>query len=294
MEKLNMREHGTDGLLITFCGLDGCGKSTMIQKVLQYFSDKTKDIVLTKQPTNFVRQSEIFRTYMDQENHDAYDYRSLSLLAASDRVQHCNKTIMPALESGRIVLSDRYFYSCLANLRARGYYDDVWIYDVAKSIPKPDIAFFFDLPIDIAVERVRSREDEKDRYIDMELQKKLKAEYLEIAKMNQGVVISTLLSEEDSFNLVKNAIDECLLQKKDYGKRVRNVLKRITECETIENTDLLTDDLQMDSLAHVMLMIELETEFNITFSEADLNPYDFKTVNDVIQLIQKYKEENDV
>jgi acyl carrier protein len=43
-----------------------------------------------------------------------------------------------------------------------------------------------------------------------------------------------------------------------------------------------------------MLMIELETEFNITFSEADLNPYDLKTVNDVIQLIQKYKEENDV
>ena len=64
-------------------------------------------------------------------HHYAYDYRSLSLLAASDRIQHCSRVIVPELKKGRLVISDRYFYSCLANLRARGYTEDRWIYEVA-------------------------------------------------------------------------------------------------------------------------------------------------------------------
>ena len=120
MKALNMRQNEKKGWLITFCGLDGCGKTTMINRLT---ADLENDyaVFLTKQPTDFVRKSDIFRTYMDCPDHDAYDYRSLSLLAASDRLQHVNKVIGPALEEGKIVLSDRYFYSCLANLRARGF-----------------------------------------------------------------------------------------------------------------------------------------------------------------------------
>ena len=118
MKKLRMRPNETNGILITFCGLDGCGKTTMIKKLMW---DLDRDnVFLTKQPTDFVRNSDIFRTYMDNPDHDAYDYRSLSLLAASDRVQHVNKVIQPELEKGKVVISDRYIYSCLANLRARG------------------------------------------------------------------------------------------------------------------------------------------------------------------------------
>ena len=135
MEALNMKPHGGKGRLITFCGLDGCGKSTMIRRTEAYLTSLGYPVLLTKQPTDFVRRSDIFRTYMDAENHDAYDYRSLSLLAASDRVQHGNRVVLPALLAGKTVVSDRYFYSCLANLRARGYEDDRRIYEVAQSIP---------------------------------------------------------------------------------------------------------------------------------------------------------------
>ena len=146
MKKLNMRENKTPGFLITFCGLDGCGKTTMMHRLIADL-EKDYDIFVTKQPTNAVRSSEIFRTYMDSPNHDAFDYRSLSLLAASDRLQHVNKVIEPEMKRGRIVLSDRYFYSCLSNLRARGFEHDKWIYEIAESIVKPILHFSSMFPL---------------------------------------------------------------------------------------------------------------------------------------------------
>lgn len=209
MKKLKMRPNNTKGYLITFCGLDGCGKTTMLTMLKKELEQKHK-VFLTKQPTNAVRESDIFRTYMDSPNHDAYDYRSLSLLAASDRLQHVNKVIGPQMENGNLVISDRYFYSCLANLRARGFMQDKWIYEIAESVVKPDVAFFFDVPVEIAVKRVRSREDEKDRYIDMELQHRLRDEYIAICKANNGVLISTEMPIQDCYAIVKKEVERVL------------------------------------------------------------------------------------
>ncbi len=190
MQKLNMRPNDTQGKLITFCGLDGCGKTTMIT-ILKEQLEKKYNVFLTKQPTDFVRNSDIFRTYMDSPDHSAYDYRSLSLLAASDRIQHTNMQIYSHMKQGDVVISDRYFYSCLANLIARGFETDKWIYEIAESVVKPDIAFFFDVPVETAISRVRTRPTEKDRYIDMELQYKLREQYIKICHLNDGILIST-------------------------------------------------------------------------------------------------------
>lgn len=209
MKKLDMRKNKTPGFLITFCGLDGCGKTTMLKRLIAEL-EKEHELFITKQPTNSVRNSEIFRTYMDCPDHDAFDYRSLSLLAASDRLQHVNKVIEPEMTKGKIVLSDRYFYSCLSNLRARGFEKDKWIYEIAKSIIKPDIAFFFDVPVEEAVARVRRRHEEKYRYIDLELQYRLRKEYIDICTANNGILISTMQSEDVCFDIVKNAVKEML------------------------------------------------------------------------------------
>ncbi len=209
MKRLNMRENRTPGRLITFCGLDGCGKTTMIRRLFDEL-ESTHSIFLTKQPTNAVRKSEIFRNYMDCPDHNAFDYRSLSLLAASDRLQHVNKVIEPAMQHGGIVLSDRYFYSCLANLRARGFEKDDWIYEIAGSVIKPDLAFFFDVPVEVAMDRVRSRPEEKNRYIDIDLQYRLRKEYVDICFANGGILISTMEPEDDCYALVKKAVKEVL------------------------------------------------------------------------------------
>ena len=131
IQPLRLRECRYPGLLITFCGLDGCGKSTMLARLEKQLLACGITPEITRQPTGAVRESDIFRTYMDSPDVSAYDYRSLSLLAASDRVQHSNKYILPLLLAGKVVLSDRYFYSCLANLRARGFHEEEWIYEVS-------------------------------------------------------------------------------------------------------------------------------------------------------------------
>lgn len=209
MQQLNMRPNNTQGKLITFCGLDGCGKTTMLTLLNEKLQSRY-NVFVTKQPTNFVRNSDIFRTYMDCPDHSAYDYRSLSLLAASDRIQHTNMQIYPHLKQGDVVISDRYFYSCLANLIARGFSTDKWIYEIAESIVKPDIAFFFDVPVETAVARVRTREAEKDRYIDMDLQYKLRELYIQICRSNNGILISTEQSISETTKIMFEEISKIL------------------------------------------------------------------------------------
>lgn len=209
MQKLNMRPNDTQGKLITFCGLDGCGKTTMLTILKEQLENKY-NVFLTKQPTDFVRNSDIFRTYMDSPDHSDYDYRSLSLLAASDRIQHTNIQIYSHMKQGDIVISDRYFYSCLANLVARGFETDKWIYEIAESVVKPDVAFFFDVPVEVAVSRVRSRPAEKNRYIDMDLQYKLRELYIKICSINKGVLISTEQSMDVTKNIMLNEISRIL------------------------------------------------------------------------------------
>ncbi len=289
---LNFYEHRKPGKLITFCGLDGCGKSTMLYKLWNYLHSKGYDISLTKQPTDFVRKSAIFRTYMDSPVHDHYDYRSLSLLAASDRVQHTNRVIIPDLEDGKIVLSDRYFYSCLANLRARGYESDEWIYEVATFLAKPDLAIFLDVSVDTAVERVRKRSDEKERYIDMDLQYKLREQYQIIAKENQCLLISSEMSEEETWTAIQNAVDNLFTRstpKSSAQQIALNLLHELAPDIAFDSESSLDNDLGLDSLERVTLLVTLEDKLGSELAPQDMDLFSLQTVGDVIALAKRYE-----
>lgn len=201
--KLEMEDNKSSGKLITFCGLDGCGKTTQIHRLEEWLLKEGFKVYLTKQPTDYVRKSEIFRNFSDSPDNSKFEYRALSLFCAADRLQHTRKVIRDKLEKGYIVICDRYFYSCLANLIARGYTDDMWIYEIAKSIIKPDVSFFLSLPVEKAIGRVRRRPEEKDRYINSDFQKRLHDLYIEIAQKNKGIIVSSLLSEETCFERIK-------------------------------------------------------------------------------------------
>ncbi len=207
---MDMRPHRLPGRLLTFCGLDGCGKTTSIRLLENWLAGRGCEVLLTKQPTNFVRETPIFRSVQDTPDHQGYDYRALSLMAAADRLQHCAQVIVPALREGKIVVSDRYFFSCLANLRARGYKEDRWIDEIARHIPRPDAAFFLDVDPDEAIARVRSRPEEKDRFIDVPLQRRLRQEYLDIARRADGIVVPTDKGVFASMALIRDAVDQVL------------------------------------------------------------------------------------
>ena len=210
MKRIKMMTNCFQGKLITFCGLDGVGKSTIIKMLVNYLSPNY-DVFLTKQPTDQVRSSRIFRTYMDSPDHDEFDYRSLSLLAASDRVQHTNRVIRNELQNGKIVISDRYIYSCIANLHARGYEKDKWIYEITNHLICPDLSVFLDISPDKAIDRVRRRPDEKDKYIDVELQYRLRKEYKKLSSaVKNGVLISTDQYLEQTFLEVLESVQKIL------------------------------------------------------------------------------------
>lgn len=206
--KLKMFNNEFNGKLITFCGLDGCGKTTQIQKLKEWLEKNEYKTFVTKQPTDAVRESLIFRAYADNQNYADFDYRALSLFCASDRIQHSNRVIAQKLQEGYVVISDRYFYSCLANLIARGYGSDTWIYEISACIPKPDLALFLDVPVDVAIARVKERPAERNRPVDGLFQEKLHDLYINIAQENDGVLISTLLSEETCFENILSEVEK--------------------------------------------------------------------------------------
>lgn len=218
-----MGKNNYPGKLIVFCGLDGSGKTTLINYLNDYLCKLSLNPILTKQPTPDMRNNHIFRVFQDQDNKENFDYRALSLMAASDRLQHNKSVIIPALEQGKTIVSDRYFYSCLANLQSRGYMEDIWIYDIAKNIPLPNLSFFLDIDVDEAIRRVRKRPDEKERYIDVELQYKLRENYLKIAEAIGGIIIRTDNTINESFCVVRNSIDNLFLIGEEWNGIIEDI-----------------------------------------------------------------------
>ena len=67
-----------------------------------------------------------------------------------------------------------------------------------------------DLPVEEAIARVRSREEEKNRYINEGLQYRLRENYLKIARKNKGIILSTVHGEEETFEKIKKIVQKCL------------------------------------------------------------------------------------
>lgn len=70
--------------------------------------------------------------------------------------------------------------------------------------------------------------------------------------------------------------------------KVKEILYQLSGEETIENTDHLQGDLALDSLMMVTMLVEIEETFAIELDEADMNPFDLGTVQNVIDMVAKY------
>ena len=70
--------------------------------------------------------------------------------------------------------------------------------------------------------------------------------------------------------------------------KVKEILYELSGEETIENTDHLQGDLALDSLMMVTMLVEIEEAFTIELDEADMNPFDLGTVQNVIDMVAKY------
>lgn len=76
-------------------------------------------------------------------------------------------------------------------------------------------------------------------------------------------------------------------------ERVAEILKDLSGLNEIKPEDHLQQDLALDSMLMVTLLIELEDEFDIELDEADMNPFDLNTVQDTVDLVNKYGGDQD-
>ena len=210
MNKLKLRKNKYPGKLIVFEGTDGAGKTTMINllsKLLikKYGEDK---VLCIKQPTDLSRKTKLFQKMMYSTNHKDINYRAVQLLTMSDRVQHGHEVIEPNLKEGKIIICDRYIYTSYVNMLARDYKKEKWFMNVSKHITKPDITFLAYVNPDIAIKRIKERPEERDKYLDEELLKKVSLLFKEYALKDDFIIVDTNNTKEESFNKVLTVLNE--------------------------------------------------------------------------------------
>lgn len=210
MNKLKLRTNRYPGKLIVFEGTDGAGKTTMISMTGQYIAAEQgkENVLCVKQPTDLSRKTKLFQKMMYSEDHADIDYRAVQLLTMSDRIQHGTEIIEPALEAGKTVICDRYIYTSLANMLARGYRREKWFFDAAKHLLKPDIIFLAYVPSETAIGRIRARPSECHRYLDEELLRSVAGEFLCMSKREKFVVLHTDGEPTLSFSAIRAVLGQ--------------------------------------------------------------------------------------
>ncbi len=142
------------GKFIAFEGIDGSGKSTQAKLLHESLEAKGIKSILTFEPTN--------KNY-GKKIRDSFGAERLSLKTeleyfTLDRKEHLAELVIPNLEQGIHVITDRYYYSTAAYQGARDIFDykDILEAQMAEFI-KPDICFLLDIKIDTSSSRIQSR-----------------------------------------------------------------------------------------------------------------------------------------
>lgn len=210
MKKLKLKKNNNKGKLIVFEGTDGAGKTTLISMTAEYIEAQKGEgqVICIKQPTDLSRKTKLFQKMMYCKNHCDIDYRAVQLLTMSDRIQHSFEIIEPALQSGKTVICDRYIYTSLANMLARGYKNEKWFYEASKYILKPDMIFLAHVTPDLAINRIKSRPEECTRHLDETLLKNVSKEFLKMAKKECFFVLDTARKPYEAFENIKRKMSQ--------------------------------------------------------------------------------------
>lgn len=157
------------GLFISFEGCDGCGKTTALKLVEEKLNKNGVFPLMTREPGGSKIAEQIRNIILDKANTEE-DIKTEALLYAASRRQHLIDVVLPALNSGKLVISDRYVDSSLAYqgyARGIGLEAVLSINNFAIDNLYPDLTFFLDLPPQEGLKRIQSRERDKDR-LDVE------------------------------------------------------------------------------------------------------------------------------
>ncbi len=206
----------SQGLLITFEGGDGAGKSTLIQSLYRLLEERGESVLQTRAPGG-TPVGERIRSIVLESKGPLTDQCELFLFLA-DRAEHMKEVIFPALREGKVVLCDRFNDSTIAYQGvARGL--DVKLVEacclLATSNKVPDLTFYLDLPPKVGLERREKKDGEKDRIESesLDFHEKIRQAFLHIAQQDPKRV-RVLDSTQTPETIIKQAtkqIDDIFL-----------------------------------------------------------------------------------
>ncbi len=163
---------------VVFEGPDGAGKSTQAGLLKTYLDKMGRSVLLTKEPTNETEAGRKAREVLSKKT--PIEPGDLQKLFIDDRREHLDRIIIPALNEGRVVICDRYFFSTLAY----GYIDNP---DISKLIEwnkdfiMPDITLALIVDPEKCIERLKGRSESIEHFEKVEKLQKVNEAYKMLA-----------------------------------------------------------------------------------------------------------------
>ena len=210
-----------NGFFITFEGGDGAGKSTLIDKLSDFFLKKDLQAIKTREPGSTLLREQLRNLILMPTEYKMSYFAELCLYLAS-RAQHIQDVILPALNSKKIVFCDRFNDSTIAY---QGFARNLGMDKVEEFCQfisqnlKPDLTFYLDIDPEIGLERVKKAAYNKDRKgldrLESEnivFHEKIREGFHILSKKepNRIFVIDANLSSEKIFHVALDIIKEKL------------------------------------------------------------------------------------
>lgn len=165
---LELRKNPFKGLYIALEGIDGSGKTTQVEKLTQYFKEQAKEVVKTREPRDDGLVGSLIRKILSEQI--KVPSVALQYLFSADRAVHHEEVVIPSLKAGKVVISDRCFWSAIPYGildrimdKKNGIYDiaSAEIILVAQSIlsmyhqfTTPDKTFYLDVSTETGMQRL--------------------------------------------------------------------------------------------------------------------------------------------
>ena len=191
------------GVLVNLEGIDGCGKSTQSKLLLEKLEEKGEKVIILKEPTKRPHGQKLWDVLHGKRKASNEEILELFVL---DRKQHVEEKIQPALDDGTVVLMDRYYYSSMAYQVAGGI-DVEEIREKHVFAPRPDVVLIFDLPVSVALERVKEHSD-ADEFEKEEHLEKVREAYLDLENDPLVRIVDATGTPEEIFEDVWRLVSE--------------------------------------------------------------------------------------
>ncbi len=227
-----LKPHQFKGKLIVVEGIDGSGKSTQIDLLYKWLVSQGKSVHFSEWNSSPLVKS----TTKLGKKEKAFTPTTFSLIQATDFAERWENHMLPMLRAGVIVLADRYAFTAFARDVARGVHPD-WVRNLYSFAPQPDLVFYFQVPVNIAVERITSARASL-KYYEAGMDLGLSDNKVTSFRLFQQRIVNEYDNMIQEFNFsVINGTKTVQVQQRQVRDMVTNLLKN---WKGLPNPDLLS------------------------------------------------------